>query len=50
MVWSMKKDGQGGAVGAALVTGVLSELYWRPDGQALAALDGDAGVTVWRIQ
>ena len=50
VVWSMKKDGQGGAVGAALVTGVLSELYWRPDGQALAALDGDAGVTVWRIQ
>lgn len=50
VVWSMKQDGQGGAVGAALVTGVLSQLYWRPDGQALAAIDGDGGVTVWRTK
>ena len=29
---------------------VVAELYWRPDGGALAALDAQGGVTVWRIE
>ena len=49
VVWSLRRDGEGGAVGAALVAGVVAELYWRPDGRALAALDAQGGVTVWRI-
>ena len=49
VVWSLKKDAAGGAVGAALVADALAELYWRPDGRALAALDAQGGVTVWRI-
>ncbi len=49
VVWSLQKDGEGGPIGAAVVAGVVAELYWRPDGRALAALDARGGVTVWRI-
>ena len=49
VLWSLRKNGQGGAVGAAVVADVVSELYWRTDGRALAALDAQGGVTVWRV-
>ena len=49
VVWSLQKDGQGGPKGAAVVAGAVSEVYWRPDGRALAALDARGGVTAWRI-
>ena len=49
VVWSLQRDGEGGPIGAAFVAGVVAELYWRPDGRALAALDARGGVTVWRI-
>ena len=49
VVWSLQKNGKGGPIGAAVVPGTVAELYWRPDGRALAALDGGGGVTVWRI-
>lgn len=48
VVWSLDKDGTGGPIGAAVVAGAVAELYWRPDGRALAALDARGGVTVWR--
>lgn len=49
VVWDLQEDGEGGPVGAALMDDVVAELYWRPDGRALAALDGQGVVTVWRI-
>ena len=49
IVWSLERDGAGRPIGAAIVADVVAGLYWRPDGRALAALDADAGVTVWRI-
>ena len=49
VVWSLQRDGEGGPIGVAVVGGVVAELYWRPDGRALAALDAWGGVTVWRI-
>ncbi len=49
VVWSLQRNGEGGSIGAAAVGGVVAELYWRPDGRALAALDARGGVTVWRI-
>ena len=49
VVWSLRTNGEGGPVAAAIVAGVVAELYWRPDGRALAALDAQGGVTVWRI-
>ncbi|MEL6178104.1 MAG: hypothetical protein AAFS10_04080, partial [Myxococcota bacterium] len=49
VVWMLESDGEGGPVGAAPVDDVVAELYWRPDGRALAALDAGGGVTVWRV-
>lgn len=49
-VWSLQSDGEGAIVGTARVAGVVAELFWRPDGRALAALDAQGGVTVWRAR
>ena len=49
VVWSLQKDGTGDPIGAAVVAGPVADLYWRPDGRALAALDAQGGVTVWGI-
>ena len=49
VVWSLERDGDGGPIGAAVVTGTVAGVYWRPDGRALAALDAQGGVTVWRV-
>ncbi|MCY4382305.1 MAG: hypothetical protein OXE44_04060 [Nitrospinae bacterium] len=48
-VWSLERDGKGRSIGSAVLAGIGAELYWRPDGRALAALDARGGVTVWRI-
>ena len=48
VVWSLRKNGEGDPIGAAIVGGGVAELRWRPDGRALAALDAQGGVTVWR--
>ena len=50
VVWSLKRDGQGGPIGVAPVADVVGALYWRPDGRALAALDAQGGATVWRVR
>lgn len=49
VVWSLERDGDGDPEGIAVVADAVSELYWRPDGRALAALDAQGGVTVWWI-
>ena len=49
VVWSLGRDGQGDPIGAAPVADVVGDLYWRPDGRALAALDAQGGVTAWRV-
>lgn len=49
IVWSLREDGNGEPIGAALLPATVAELYWRPDGRALAALDAQGGVTVWRV-
>ena len=48
VVWSLQRNGEGDPIGTAVVAGVVAEVYWRPDGRALAALDARGGVTVWR--
>ena len=49
VVWSLKHDGEGDPKGASTVNGLVGNLYWRPDGRALAALDAQGEVTVWRV-
>ena len=49
-VWSLKGNGKGRRIGSESLEDAVSELYWRPDGSALAALDAQGGVTVWRTE
>ena len=49
-VWSLKGNGKGRTIGSESLADAVSELYWRPDGSALAALDAQGGVTVWRTE
>ena len=49
VVWSLQRNGKGGPIGAEELGGSVADLYWRPDGGALAALDSQGGVTVWEI-
>ena len=49
VAWALKSDGQGGPIGAALMTDRVSAVSWRPDGRALAAVDGQGGVCAWRV-
>ena len=49
VVWAIQRNGKGGPIGAEDVGDSVSELYWRPDGRALAALDARGGVTVREI-
>jgi WD40 repeat protein len=48
-LWSLKRDGKGDPIGGALLNDMVSDLYWRPDGRALVALDAQGGVTAWRV-
>lgn len=50
VVWGLQKDGEGSPTGVALLPDLVSEVYWRPDGRALAALDAQGGVTAWRLK
>ena len=49
VLWSLKGNGEGGPIGAALMTDRVSAVAWRPDGRALAAVDGRGGVCTWRV-
>ena len=49
VVWSLQRNGKGDPIGAEDLGASVAELYWRPDGGALAALDAQGGVTVWQI-
>ena len=49
VVWSLKRNGKGGPIGAEDLGAPVAEIYWRPDGGGLAALDARGGVTVWPI-
>ncbi len=50
VVWSLQRNGKGREVGAQDVEDPVAQLYWRPDGGGLAALDAQGGVTVWGIE
>ncbi len=47
-VWSVARDGAGGAVGAAIGHGAIEAVAWRGDDRALAAIDAAGFVHTWR--
>lgn len=50
VVWDLQANGEGRAVGTALASGPVENVYWRPDGRGLAAIDAEGGVTAWRVR
>ena len=48
-IWSLGDNGQGEPKGAAVLGNSVAGFAWRPDDRGLAALDGNGGVTVWRV-
>ncbi|MDG2196234.1 MAG: hypothetical protein P8O70_04990 [SAR324 cluster bacterium] len=32
------------------VNGSVENVYWRPDGRSLVAIDSEGGITVWRVK
>ena len=49
-VWSLTSDGQGEAIGVALMDDRVSTIAWRPDGRALSVVSANGGVTVLRVR
>ena len=46
--WFLQKDGQGDPVGGAFAgDDLVSQIAWRPDDSALAAVNANGGITVW---
>ena len=49
-VWSLKSDGQGEAVGVALIGDQISNIAWRPDGRALSVVNAQGGISVLKVR
>lgn len=49
VIWALDGNGEGGPKGAAMLDEAISGLFWRPDGRAIAALDGAGLITVWGV-
>ena len=49
-VWFLQKDGQGDPVGGAFAGELVSQIAWRPNDGALAAVNAKGGVTVWNFK
>lgn len=49
VLWNLKSDDQESGLSETSVSDSVSNLYWRPDDRALAGLDRQGGVTVWRV-
>ena len=49
VLWEINPNNTQAKLGVGQVADTVAELYWRPDDRAVAALDRQGGVTVWRI-
>ena len=49
VLWEIKPNNTEAKLGVGQVADTVAELYWRPDDRAVAALDRQGAVTVWRI-
>lgn len=49
VLWNLKSDNEKSELSETSVNDTVSKLYWHPQDNALASLDRQGGVTVWRI-
>ena len=50
IVWALREDNQESHLSETRVSDCVSNLYWHPNNQVLAALDRQGGVTVWKVE
>ena len=48
--WFLQKDGQGDPIGGAFAGAFVSQIAWRHDDSALAAIDANGGINVWEFK
>ena len=48
--WFLQKDCQGDPVGGAFAGDLVSQIAWRPDDCALAAVNANGGIKVWEFK
>ena len=49
VLWDLKSENEEFGLSETSVSDSVSKLYWRPDDKALAGLDRQGGVRVWRV-
>ena len=49
VLWDLKSENEESGLSETSVSDSVSKLYWSPDDKALAGLDKQGGVTVWRV-
>ena len=49
VLWDLKSENEESGLSETSVSDSVSKLYWRQDDKALAGLDRQGGVTVWRV-
>ena len=49
-VWFLDKNGDGSPLGGAFVGERVSEVCWKPNDSALAAIDAQGGINVWAFK
>ena len=49
-VWFLDKNGDGNPLGGAFVGERISDVCWKPDDSALAAIDAQGGIHVWAFK
>tara|TARA_Y100001968_G_scaffold168387_1_gene154203 strand:- start:1367 stop:2440 length:1074 start_codon:yes stop_codon:yes gene_type:complete len=45
--WFLQKNGEGDPIGGAFAGDLVSQMSWRPDNSALAAIDANGGINIW---
>ena len=48
--WFLQNNGQGDPVGGAFAGDLVSQIAWRPDDRALAAINANGGINVWEFK
>jgi len=48
--WFLQNNGQGDPVGGAFAGDLVSQIAWRPDDCALAAVNANGGITLWEFK
>ena len=49
VVWGLRSNGEGDAIGTVLMKGIISAIAWRPDDRVLATVNTKGGGAGWGV-